>query len=336
MKRSIALILMFSVAALTILSGCAPKQQAESQNDSQAPTESTYSKPKFLSIGTAASGGAYYPIGISMAEIVTNDLGIQATAQITGGAVENNALIQDGTLDVAITQSPMAYAAVNGTSPYDKKLPKVQAMFTGLSMGIFHVVTLEKTGIKTMEDLKGKRIAMGPAGGGAINMAKDVWGEFGFSVDDVNATYISYSDGISALKDGNVDAVIVQSAAPASAIQELTATNKDVVIINIADDLRKKIVEKYPYYSELTLAKDVYGLAEDVNVVYLSNMIVCSADLNEELVYDLTKAFFENIEKIQQSNPAAKALSLEKAALNLPIPLHPGAERYFKEVGVLK
>lgn len=336
MKRSIALILMFSVAALTILSGCAPKQQAEPQNSSQDQAESTYVKPKFLSIGTAASGGAYYPIGISMAEIVTNDLGIQATAQITGGAVENNALIQEGTLDVAITQSPMAYAAVNGTSPYDKKLPKVQAMFTGLSMGIFHVVTLEKTGIKTMVDLKGKRVAMGPAGGGAINMAKDVWGEFGFTVDDVKATYISYSDGISALKDGNVDAVIVQSAAPASAIQELTATNKDVVIISINDDLRGKIVEKFPYYSELTLSKEVYGLKEDIKVVYLSNMVVCSADLPEGLVYDLTKAFFENVEKIQLSNPAAKALTLEKAAVNVPISLHPGAERYFKEVGVLE
>lgn len=336
MKKLISLILVFSFVALTFLTGCSPKQDTQAPANGQSQTEVTYTKPKFLSIGTAASGGAYYPIGISMAEIVTNDLEIQATAQITGGAVENNALIQDGTLDIAITQSPMAFAAVNGTSPYDNKLPKVQAMFTGLSMGIFHVVTLEKTGIKSMSDLKGKRVAMGPAGGGAINMAKDVWNEFGFSVDDVKATYISYSDGISALKDGNCDAVIVQSAAPASAIQELTATNKDVVIINIEDEIRMKIVEKYPYYTELQLSKDVYGLKEDVNVVYLSNMVVCSADLPEELVYDLTKAFFANIEKIQQSNPAAKSLTLEKAAENLPISLHPGAEKYFKEVGVLK
>ncbi|MBE6906101.1 MAG: TAXI family TRAP transporter solute-binding subunit [Ruminococcaceae bacterium] len=298
---------------------------------------SSYEKPKFLSVGTAGTGGAYYPIGIAMADIITNSLGIQTTAQVTGGAVENNGLIQDGTLEIAITQGPMAYAAVNGTAPYEKKQDKISAMFSGLSKGIFHVVTLESTGIRTMEDLKGRRVVMGPAGGGAINMASDIWGEYGFSINDVNATYISYSDGMSALTDGKCDAVVVQSAAPASAITELMVTRKDAVILEIEEAMRKQIIEKYPYYSEYVIPKDVYGTASDFPVIHLSNMVVCNSDLPEELVYDITKAFFaENVDKIKSSNPAAKDLNVESAVKNVPIPLHPGAEKYFREIGVIK
>ena len=348
MKKA-ALILLSLVLTLALLAGCAGSAGTTQATTTAAAVTSqaettpagsqaaaSYEKPKFLSIVTAAAGGAYYPIGIAMADIVTNTMGIQATAQVTGGAVENNGLIEDGTLEVAITQGPMAYAAVNGTAPYESKLPKVTAMFTGLSKGIFHVVTLESTGIKTMADLKGKRVVMGPAGGGAIKMASDVWAEFGFTIDDVKATYISYADGMSALSDGKADAVVVQSAAPASAITELTVTRKDAVILEIDPDTMKKITAKYPYYSAGTIAKDIYGSAADIPVVFLSNMVVCSADLPEGLVYDMTKAFMENMETIKQSNPAAKGLSLESAVQGLPIPLHPGAERYFRETGALK
>ncbi len=319
-------------------SSAASKEPSSAVEESSAAESGSleYEKPKFLSVGTAASGGAYYPIGIAMAEAITNNLGIQTTAQVTGGAVENNGLIEDGTLDIAITQGPMAYAAVTNSAPYEKFHKNVSAMFSGLSKGIFHVVTLEGTGIKKMEDLKGKRVVMGPAGGGAINMATDIWAEYGFSIDDVNATYISYADGMSALTDGKCDAVVVQSAYPASAITELTVTRKDVVILEIEEEMRKKILEDYPFYSETVIPKDVYGTAEDIPVIHLSNMVVCRSDLPEGLVYDLTKVLMENVEKIQQSNPAAKELSIETAAQNVPIPMHPGAERYFREIGALQ
>ncbi|HWP50822.1 MAG TPA: TAXI family TRAP transporter solute-binding subunit [Clostridia bacterium] len=349
MKKFVSILLVTLLIAVGLTACGASSTPAASSAPQLTPSASSqvssipdsnatpsYEKPKFLSVGTAAAGGAYYPIGIAMADIITNELDIQTTAQVTGGAVENNGLIEDGTLQIAITQGPMAYAAVNGTAPYDKKHEKVAAMFSGLSKGVFHVVTLEGTGIKTMQDLKGKRVVMGPAGGGAINMAKDVWGEYGFTIDDVKATYISYSDGMSALTDGKCDAVVVQSAAPASAITELAVTRKDIVIIAIEDEMRMQIVKKYPYYAEYTIGKDVYSTSNDIKVINLSNMVVCSAELPEGLVYDMTKAFFsENLEKIKTSNPAAKGLSLKSAVEALPISLHPGAEKFFKEAGVL-
>ena len=298
--------------------------------------QESYTKPKFLTIGTAGTGGAYYPIGITLAQIISDNLGIDTTAQVTGGATENNSLIQYGTADIAITQASLAYAAVNGSDPYSTKHSSVQAIMTGLSKGIFHVVTLNSTGINSIADLKGKTVVLGPAGGAAITMANEVFTEYGFTINDITASYVTYSDGMTALTDGIADAVVVQSAAPASAIQELAATNaKNMKILGLDGEKIENLLKKYPYYQQITIPSDVYGSDSDVETIYVSNMVVCRAELSEELIYETTKAFFENLNQIKESNPAAKALTLESAAINCPIDIHPGALAYYKEVGVV-
>lgn len=337
MKKSFWTIMLTLIMLINItIVGCStPKTETGGEKQKSQP-EAASSKPKFLTIGTAPSGGAYYPIGITMADIITNKLGIQTTAQVTGGAVENNTLIQTKKVDIAITQSSMAYAAYKSQDPYKEKCENINILFNGLSTGVFHVVVMKNSGINSMTDLKGKKVVMGPAGGGAINMAKDIWGEYGFGIEDVKATYVSYSDGISSLKDGKVDAVVVQSAPPASAIKELAATTKDFKLLSVEEDKKKKILEKYPYYAELKISKDMYGASEDATVIYVTNLVTVSKDLPEALVYDVTKAIFENLDKVKESNPAAKGVSLDTAAKNLPIPMHPGAAKYFKEKGALK
>lgn len=292
--------------------------------------------PKFITVGTASAGGAYYPVGIAIADVLTNNLGVQASAQVTGGAVENNTLVNEKTVDLAITMNGTAYAAVHGTKPYTAPMSNIKALCNGVSEGVFHVVTLKKTGITKMTDLKGKNVVMGPAGGGAINMATAIWEAYGFSVDDVNPTYVSYTDGVSALKDGKVDAVLVQSAAPAAALQELCATNgKDVVFIPVEEEMAKKIVADRPYYAYKALSKDIYGADSDTLVVYQPNLVICRADLDDDVVYEITRSIMENVDKISASNPTARNFSREGAAKNLSIDLHPGAERYYKEVGLL-
>ncbi|HHW02495.1 MAG TPA: TAXI family TRAP transporter solute-binding subunit [Thermoanaerobacterales bacterium] len=326
MKKIAAFLLcILLTVSLIAFSGCSSKE-----------TKPDNSRPGFLTVGTASSGGAYYPIGISIADIITNELGIQTTAQVTGGAVENNTLIQNKKVDLAITQSSMAYAAFEGKEPYSEKHPDVNILFNGLSKGVFHVVVMKDSGINSMADLKGKRVVMGPAGGGAINMARDVWSVYGFGIEDVNATYVSYSDGISSLKDGKVDAVVIQSAAPASAIKELAATTKNFRILSVEEEKVKEILELYPYYGKITLNKEMYGTDENVETIYVTNMVVVNKNMSKDLAYDITKVLFENIDKIKESNPAAKDLKLEEAANNLPIPMHPGALKYFTEKGVVK
>ena len=292
--------------------------------------------PKFMTVGTGATGGAYYPIGVALAEIMTNNLGTQATAQVTGGSLENLQLINEGTCDIGIVQGNNMMDAYEGTGDYTgNAYTNIAALFGGLSKGYFQVVVLENSPIKSMGDLVGKKVIMGPAGNGAIAVANTIWSKYGFSTNDITATYVAYDDGISQLEDGNCDAVVIQTAIPASAIQQLAAGGKGYRLIPVDKDKADELCNEYGYFGYGTIKTTVYdNLPEDVDTMYISNMVAVRADLDEELVYEMTKAFFENIDTIKNSHKAASGLTLE-GAVKVSIPMHPGAERYFKEIGAM-
>ena len=292
--------------------------------------------PKFMTVGTGSTGGAYYPIGVAIAEVLTSKLGTQATAEVTGGSLDNLRLINDGDCDLGIAQGNNMMDAFNGTGDYvDNAYENINAMFGGLSKGFFQVVVLENSPIQSMADLKGKKVCMGPAGNAAIILADIVWGKYGFSTNDIKATYVAYDDGISQLEDGNVDAVYIQTAIPASAIQQLAAGGKGYRLLSVDEAIANELCEEYGYFGYGTIASTVYdNMKEDVNTMYVSNMVAVRADLDEDLVYEMTKAIFENLDIIKSSHKAASGLSLENA-VRVSIPMHPGAERYFKEVGAM-
>lgn len=286
--------------------------------------------PKFMTVGTGATGGAFYPIGVAMASVLTNDLGVQATAQVTGGALENIQLVQDKTLDIGITMGNAAKSA------YDVKgYTNVNGLFGGLSKGYFQIVVLENSPIVSMTDLKGKKVCMGPAGNGAISVAETIWGAYGLAINDVKATYLSYDDGISQLTDGNVDAVVVQAAVPSPAIQQLAASNHAFRFIPVEDGIAKTLTDEFQYFGYGTFAPAVYSnKAPQVHTLYITNMVVVRADLDEEVVYQMTKSLLDNIDTIKASHKAASGLNLEEAARSA-VPLHSGAKKYFQEKGIL-
>ena len=290
--------------------------------------------PKFMTVGTGSTGGAYYPIGVAIAEVLTSKLGTQATAEVTGGSLDNLRLINDGDCDLGIAQGNNMMDAFNGTGDYvDNAYENINAMFGGLSKGFFQVVVLDNSPIQSMADLKGKKVCMGPAGNAAIILADLVWGKYGFSTADIKTTYVAYDDGISQLEDGNVDAVYIQTAIPASAIQQLAAGGKAYRLLSVDEDIANELCEEYGYFGYGTISTSVYdNMKEDVNTMFVSNMVAVRADLDEDLVYEMTKAIFENLDIIKSSHKAASGLSLETAT-RVSIPMHPGAERYFKEVG---
>ena len=292
--------------------------------------------PKFMTVGTGSTGGAYYPIGVAIAEVLTSKLGTQATAEVTGGSLDNLRLINDGDCDLGIAQGNNMMDAFNGTGDYvDNAYENINAMFGGLSKGFFQVVVLDNSPIQTMADLKGKKVCMGPAGNAAIILADIVWGKYGFSTNDIKTTYVAYDDGISQLEDGNVDAVYIQTAIPASAIQQIAAGGKGYRLLSVDEAIANELCEEYGYFGYGTIASTVYdNMKEDVNTMYVSNMVAVRADLDEDLVYEMTKAIFENLDIIKSSHKAASGLSLENA-VRVSIPMHPGAERYFKEVGAM-
>ena len=293
--------------------------------------------PKFMSVGTGATGGAYYPIGVAIADILSNSLGTSATAEVTGGSLDNLQLINEGTCDLGIVQGNNMMDAYEGTGDYEgAAYENIAAMFGGLSKGYFQVVVLADSDIESMSDLVGKKVIMGPAGNGAIAVANTIWGKYGFSTDDITATYVAYDDGITQLEDGNCDAVVIQTAIPASAIQQLAAGGTAYRLLNVDEDIANELCEEYGYFGYGTIADTVYdNMPSEVNTMYISNMVAVRADLDEDLVYEMTKAIFDNIDTVKESHKAASGLSLE-TAVKVSIPMHPGAERYFKEIGAME
>ncbi len=294
------------------------------------------SDPKFLTIGTGTTGGVYYPVGMAMANIISGKVGIPTTAQVTGGAIENNTLVNTKVVDMGIAQTVMSYNAVKGLAPYKEKLNNVSALFSGLSKGVFQVVVNKNSAIKSIRDLKGKKISLGPAGGGAITTFLEVFSAYGYTEKDFQPVYNAYDQAADALVDGNLDAIVVQAAAPTAALTQIIAAKKPVRFISIENDMMQRLLKRYSYYGKEVLTKDVYNTDTPVNTFYIANMLVVRKDLSTDLVYRITKALFENLDTIQKSHPSIKGLTTHSAVEGIPIPLHPGAEKYFKEKGLIK
>jgi len=291
--------------------------------------------PRFIEIGTAGTGGAYYPIGIAMAEILTEKLDTQATAQVTGGAVDNIRLIQEGSVKIAITSNASAYRGLNGLSPFSEPNPRISGLFSNLTQGIYQIAVPKNSDIKDFYDLKGKRVSLGPQGGLGVEISKYAFEAAGFSIDDVTATFLSYGESATMLSDGNLDAIIIQAAMPSPALKQLKETGKDFRLIPVPADVIDKVNLVHPYYSSFTIPAAVYGTDSDIKTLKSTNMVVVDAKLSEETVYQILKALLEDPTKISDSHPAARAFKLETAA-DMPIPLHPGAERYYRENNLLE
>lgn len=290
--------------------------------------------PRFLEIGTAGTGGAYYPIGIAMAELLSAELPTQVTAQVTGGAVENVQLMDEGALAIALTQSASAFNGLNGNAPYDAPKERTRALFGSLTRGVFQIVVLDSSDIRTVADLAGRRVGLGPAGGTGIELSNYVFDAAGFGIDGLRGNYTAYDEALTALGDGNLDAVVVQTALPNPAIRQLESSGRKVRLISIPDDIRNAVNAEHPYFGLMDVPADMYGMDEAAATLFGANMVIVDADLDEEVVYQIVKTLFENIDVIRNSHPAAAGVSLE-SSVDVPIPLHPGAERYFREVGAL-
>jgi len=279
-----------------------------------------------LLIGTASMGGAFYPVGQGISNLVTKYSGnFTMVPVVTGGAVENPRLVTLGDVDIAITNANLAYFASMGTAPFDRKYD-IQSV-ASLYPSVLHIATLAKSSIKSITDLKGKRVALGPAGGGTIDILKAILEEYGMSLSDFTPSYLAYGDGFSEMSDGNVDAALALAGYPAAAVMQTVATNK-ISFIQLEPARMANIIRKYPYYSDITVAKDVYKTEEDAVMIGVQNVLIVKRTLAEDTVYKITKAVFDNLPEFAAANANAKQISLVKAS-QVPIPLHPGAQKYF-------
>jgi TRAP transporter TAXI family solute receptor len=290
------------------------------------------SEKKFLNIATGGTAGTYYPIGGAMAEILNKDIkGMNASAQSTGATVANINMLKDGSVDLAIVQNDITYYAVNGTEMFtDKKVDNIRGIAT-LYPETCQFVTLDSANIKTVADLKGKRVAVGAAGSGAEANARQILEAYGITYKDIDVQYLSFAEGASALKDGNVDAAFLTAGYPTASVQDICSQNK-IRLLAVDADKADALIAKYPFYTKTTIPAGTYaGFDQDVQTVSVMAMLVATDKVDDKLGYDIAKALFSNLDRLQAAHSVGKLITKEGAMKGMSLPMNAGAEKFFKE-----
>jgi len=270
-----------------------------------------------LRIGTASLGGAYYPMGQALSSMVTKHAdGFEMVPIVTGGGAENPRLVDSGEVDLGIAPASLSFLAVKGKGPYKDAL-NIKAMGT-LHSSVLHMVTLPGSGIKTLEDLKGKRVAIGPAGGGTLSIMRNLLKLVDMKIEDIVPSFLSYADGFSQLADGNVDASFALAGYPTSAVLQTGAT-KELEFIELSNEMMDKVTSTYPYYSNATVPADAYDSGKDITVIGSANMLIASGDMDEKRATVLLESIYGNLDDLISENALAKQIVPENS-LDLPIP----------------
>lgn len=293
----------------------------------------TANADKQMTISTGSIGGAYYPIGTGIASIISKSgIGIRLTAEVSGGALENCRLIDNNYSDFAITNADVAYFANTGTGRFKKKLAVVAV--GALHDSTFQILTLPKTGIKSIKDLKDRAVSMGQVGSGSENSLQVVLKAYGMSIKDVVRNHMSHSAAADALKDGRIDAMALLAGRPTAALIELRTARK-FEIVPIEPAVLDKLVKEYPYYVKTRVKAETYKLDSGYETLSVKNILITNASADTEAVYKVTKTLYENLDKLLSYHRSASQISLQDAP-QVPIPLHPGAEKFYREKGLIK
>ena len=287
---------------------------------------------KFLNIGTGGTAGTYYPIGGAMAEILNQEIpGMSASAQSTGASVANVNMLGNGTIDLATVQNDIAYYAAHGTEMFvDKKVDGLKGV-ASLYPETCQFVTLKSSGIKSLSELKGKRIAVGAVGSGVEANVRQILAAYGISYDDIDAQYLSFAEGASALKDGNVDVAVLTAGYPTASVQDIAAQNP-VRLLPVEEEVADALIAKYPFYTKTVIPAGVYaGDDEVVPSVSVMAMLIAGPTVNEELGYKVTKAIFTHLDRLQAAHVVGKQITRDTVKAGMSLPMNEGAEKYFNE-----
>lgn len=287
-----------------------------------------------MMFGTGGTAGTYYAYGGVLAQYMRTYAGVRVTAVSTGGSKVNIQSVQDGDYQLGFAQSDVMTYAWNGTRAFEKDGATHDFRVLGsLYDETVQLFTMDEK-IKTVADLKGKKVSIGASGSGVYFNAIDVLNGAGLTLEDIKPQYQSFEDSKEALKDGRIDAAFIVAGAPTSAITELATTN-GIYLINIDGEVRDNIMATCPYYSVKELAAGTYpGQTEAVQTIAVKAVLVVAATADEETVYKLTSAIFDHVEEITMENAKGGELSLKNATGTKSVPFHKGAAKYYAEHGI--
>ena len=285
-------------------------------------------------IATGGTSGVYYPLGNAIAEIWNNSVeGIHVTARATGGSVENMNLLNKGEVQLAIVQNDIMDYAYRGIYMFSDRIQNLTTIGT-LYDEVVHIVASKKSGIQSVDDFRGKRISIGDVGSGCEFNAKQILEGYGIELTDIQKYNLSYKDAAEAIKSGQIDACFIASGVPNAAISEL-AKNDEIVLIPVMGAPADKICNNYNFYTKTVIPPRTYeNTTSGIPVLAVKATLAISSAVDEEIVYDMTKALFDNLGALGKAHAKGKEVSPKTAVAGVSVPFHNGAIRYFSDMGL--
>ncbi len=337
MKKKLAivlsLILAFAMLLCTACVGGSGDDTTTTNPNNEAVAGGDLSSIE-INVGTGGSTGTYYGFCNVISSLLKEKTGASLMIQSSGASKANILDIDDGIVDMAIVQNDVMDYAYNGTSLF----ADIGAVDSFSTLGaayaeVCQIVARADSGITSVADLKGKKVSVGDSGSGVEFNAQQILGAYDITFEDIDKQNLSFQASADALKDGKIDAFFCTAGAPTVAITDLSTTT-GTVLVGIDAEHIAKLQADYGFYAEYVVPAGTYnGIDADVTTVAVKATFIVSNDLDEETVYQLTKAIYEN--KDEYSHEKATEMSLEYAVSSISVPFHPGAERYYKEVGAI-
>jgi TRAP transporter TAXI family solute receptor len=291
---------------------------------------------EFINILTGGTAGVYYPLGVALSKIYADKIpGSRPSVQSTKASVENLNLLQGGKGEIAFTLGDSLGLAWNGDADAGFKAPlKKLRGVAAIYPNYIQLVATKDSGIKTLADLKGKRISVGAPKSGTELNTRTILKAGGMTYADLGKVeYLGFAESVELMKNRQLDATLQSAGLGVASIRDLAANN-DIVVVSIPAALVEKVGA--PYISAIIPAGTYRGQEADVPTAAIGNFLVTQAGVKADLVYGMTKSMFENLGQMVAAHNAAKAIKLEDALKGMPVPLHPGAERFYKEKGIIK
>jgi len=315
MKKKIALLAGLALLASIALAG-------------------TASAKTFLSIATGGTTGTYYPIGGAIAQTVSKHApDLQVTAETGNASAANLNLIGTHGIEIAFAQNDVTFWAYNGKFMFKSPFKNIRAI-ASLYPEHVHLITLKKTGIKSLEDLKGKRVSVGAPGSGVEADVRGIFQVAGLKYSDMKTDFLDFNATTQRFKDNQIDAGFVVAGYPVASIMDL-ATTDDIQLISFDEAYLNKLTKDFPYFIKSTIPANTYkGVTGEIRTPAVMAILVCDANVPEATIYQFTKALWDNIGEVQKAHAKGKLITLKTALDGLTVPLHPGAAKYYKEKGL--
>ena len=318
---------------LTTIVSCGKSDPESGRSSETAATIGKAPISKFLSIGTAPPGGAFFVVGSAIAEVVDNHLASTVSAEATKGTQENIRLLGKGDIDFAMANAAISYFAVRGEGKWEKPYPIRSVMTLAPNVGLF--VTKKSSQINSIADLRRKRVSVGPEGAGFEYFLSPIFQAHGLTYDDFKPLYGTYNTSVDMLADNSARVAFLGGAVPNPAVVRVASTHQ-IHFIPFDPDAMQQLFQDYPFFMPAKIPANTYkNQHQDFNSMNVGSMHLITAEtVDQSVAYQFTRALYEHRAKVAAKHPAGKAINPKNIVKDTGIPFHPGAIQYYKEIGI--